>query len=338
MPQPPFIQLVNVTKIFGKNIVLEGLNLEINYGEILGIIGKSGSGKTTLLNLVIGFLKADKGEVIFQSRKIEKDVSNVNMQFGFSSQESSFYDKLSVEENLQYFDSLYKIDDNTLKKRITELLNFVGLEDYGKYLAINLSAGMKKRLDIACSLVHDPKILILDEPTSDLDPYLRRDILKLLKKINKEKSVTIAITSHLLDELDICDKIAILDNKKIITKGSSNELKDKYTRNMEIILETSSGNYGWLEKSFKNNRDASKTLVKDGKFILYTDNAESVLKEVLGMIKDKNEKLLDIDVNKPSLNEVFEYFIDKDKEEALLEKRNKGKKNVQNTGDNKEES
>ena len=338
MPQPPFIQLVNVTKIFGKNIVLEGLNLEINYGEILGIIGKSGSGKTTLLNLVIGFLKADKGEVIFQSRKIEKDVSNVNMQFGFSSQESSFYDKLSVEENLQYFGSLYKIDDNTLKKRITELLNFVGLEDYGKYLAINLSAGMKKRLDIACSLVHDPKILILDEPTSDLDPYLRRDILKLLKKINKEKSVTIAITSHLLDELDICDKIAILDNKKIITKGSSNELKDKYTRNMEIILETSSRNYGWLEKSFKNNRDASKTLVKDGKFILYTDNAESVLKEVLGMIKDKNEKLLDIDVNKPSLNEVFEYFIDKDKEEALLEKRNKGKKNVQNTGDNKEES
>src|SRR3989344_8237467 len=280
MPQPPFIQLVNVTKIFGKNIVLEGLNLEINYGEILGIIGKSGSGKTTLLNLVIGFLKADKGEVIFQSRKIEKDVSNVNMQFGFSSQESSFYDKLSVEENLQYFGSLYKIDDNTLKKRITELLNFVGLEDYGKYLAINLSAGMKKRLDIACSLVHDPKILILDEPTSDLDPYLRRDILKLLKKINKEKSVTIAITSHLLDELDICDKIAILDNKKIITKGSSNELKDKYIRNMEIILETSSRNYGWLEKSFKNNRDASKTLVKDGKFILYTDNAESVLKEV----------------------------------------------------------
>jgi len=187
MPQPPFIQLTGISKIFNKNIVLEDLNLSVGYGEILGIIGKSGSGKTTLLNIIIGFLKPDKGSVIFQSRNIHKDEINVDTQFGFASQEFSFYDKLTVDENLRYFGSLYKIKDKTLDQRIPELLKFVDLEDKRNLLASNLSTGMKKRLDIACSLIHDPKILILDEPTSDLDTFLRRDIIALLKKSIKKK-------------------------------------------------------------------------------------------------------------------------------------------------------
>jgi len=340
MLQPPFIQLTGISKIFNKNIVLEDLNLSVGYGEILGIIGKSGSGKTTLLNIIIGFLKPDKGSVIFQSRNIHKDEINVDTQFGFASQEFSFYDKLTVDENLRYFGSLYKIKDKTLDQRIPELLKFVDLEDKRNLLASNLSTGMKKRLDIACSLIHDPKILILDEPTSDLDTFLRRDIIALLKKINKEKEVTIVLTSHLLDELDICNRIAILNNKQIVATGSSDELKEKCSNNMEIILEIASGNYGYLQKMYKSDDRVSKSLVKDGKFILYTSKSETILRELLSEINSHGDKLLDVDVNKPSLNEVFEYFVNASNEKAIVTKKEDKikKKNDKDTGDNKEES
>jgi ABC-2 type transport system ATP-binding protein len=319
MTQPPFIQVVNVSKLFGKNIVLDGLNLDIGYGEIYGVIGKSGSGKTTLLNCLIGFLKPDKGSVLFQSRDIKKDVTNVNMQFGFSAQESSLYDKLTVDENLKYFGSLYKLDKVTIKEKIEQLLKFIGLEGQNSSLTGKLSTGMKKRLDIACALIHDPKILILDEPTADLDPSLRKEVMNLLKKISKEKNVTIIITSHLLGELEICDKIAILHNRKIAVQGSTTELKEKYSKNIEIVLETTSGNYTWLEKSFKTHQDVEKTLTRDGKLVLYTSNPEVVLKEILKALEGRRDKMLDLDVNKPSLNEVFEYFTQKkeDKKEEI---------------------
>jgi len=324
MAEAPFIQLENVTKIFGKNLVLNNVSLNISYKEIFGIIGKSGSGKTTLLWILIGFLKPERGRVLFQSRNIKDDEKNVRQQFGFTAQAGSFYPKLTVKENLEYFGTMYNLSVSEIQDKIPELLKLVDLENKENIVASKLSSGMQKRLDIACGIIHDPKVLILDEPTEDLDPVLRRDLLSLLKKINKEKEVTIIITSHLLTEMEnFCTKMAIIHNRTILAQGSVNELKDMYSKNYEIVFETESAKYGNLMAMIKKRKDVEDVKTRYNKLVIYTKEPESVLKEILAI---KKEGLVDLDINKPSLNEVFESLVTNIKKE-----------NVQTAGDNKEE-
>ncbi|MBL7147453.1 MAG: ABC transporter ATP-binding protein [Nanoarchaeota archaeon] len=316
MVESPFIQIENITKIFGKNIILNNVNLIIPYKEIFGIIGKSGSGKTTLLNVLIGFLKPEKGKVLYQSRDIKIDPKSIKQQFGFTAQQGSFYPKLTVKENLEYFGTMYNLSLLEVQEKIPGLLKLVNLEGKENVVASKLSSGMQKRLDIACGIIHDPKVLILDEPTEDLDPVLRREILNLLKKINKEKEVTIIVTSHLLTEMEnFCTKLAILENKTIIEQGSVDELKDRYSKEQEIILETKSAKYSSLIKILKKRKDIKKISERYNKLVIYTKDPESVLKEILSLTK--KDKLLDLDINKPSLNEVFENLLKNLKEEKL---------------------
>jgi len=230
MPAPPFIELDKITKKFGNYEVLKDISLKIPYGEITGVIGQSGSGKTTILNLIIGFIKPSKGKILFQSRDIFKDMNHVNKLFGFGSQGFSFYEELTVEENLKYFAKLYGINNKTIKKRIDEVLKLVDLPHAKKVLGGKLSAGMKRRLDIACALMHDPKVLILDEPTQDLDPILRKELAKVLQKIKRD-GTTIILTSHLLGEVEnMCDNVAILNEGKIVKFNKPKQLKKIYKK------------------------------------------------------------------------------------------------------------
>ncbi|MBS3143889.1 ABC transporter ATP-binding protein [Candidatus Woesearchaeota archaeon] len=303
----PFIAFLDITKIFGKNVILDNLELEIPYGEIFGIIGKSGSGKTTLLSILVGFLNPERGKVFFQGLELRDNYNKVMEQFGFTAQEGSFYPKLTVKENLEYFGTMYNLSSASIKNRIPELLRLVNLQDDKDKLASELSSGMQKRLDIACAIIHNPKVLILDEPTEDLDPGLRREILRLLKKINKEKKVTIVITSHLLEEIEqICTRLAILHNKKILISGTVNELKDSYSKNQKIIIETYSGKYPGLVKILRENKDVERFVESGNRLFVYSPKAESVLRILLKELEDRNEKILDVDLKKPSLTEVFQ--------------------------------
>jgi len=238
LKHPPYIEFENISKKFGNTLVLDNLNLSIPYGEITAIIGPSGSGKTTMLNLLIGFVKPTKGRILFQSRNIIKDFSNVTTLFGFAAQEFSFYGELTVEENLYYFGNLYKLKKEELKARADELLKLLDIDYARKTLAKRLSAGMGRRLDIACSLIHNPKVLILDEPTQDLDPILRKELVGSIRKINRERETTVIITSHLLGEIDdLCDNIGILYKGKIVKIGSPEQLKRFYgKRSMDDIF------------------------------------------------------------------------------------------------------
>ncbi len=239
MSIPPFIQFDHITKKFGKKVVLDDLNLNIPYGKIFGIIGSSGSGKTTILNILVGFLKPNDGKVLFQSRDIRNDMRTIEKQFGFAAQDCSFYDNLTVQENLYYFGNLYGLNSKELKVKTNELVSFVELEDAIETLGSRLSMGMKRRLDIACSLINKPKVLILDEPTQDLDPILRREIITLIRRLNKEENTTVIITSHLLGEIEeLCDEIGILQEGKIVEIGSPSFLKKKYSkRNLDDVFE-----------------------------------------------------------------------------------------------------
>jgi len=304
------IRFENISKKFGKNQVLNNLNLSIKEKDIFGVIGLSGSGKTTILNLLIGFLNTNSGKIYFQSKDVTKNKKQVLNEFGFATQTGSFYNRLTVRENLYFFGRLYKLPKKELKERITELIKLVELQGTENKLTRQLSTGMKRRLDIACALITDPTVLILDEPTQDLDPFLRKQILALIRKINTETGTTIVITSHLLGEIEeICTDIAILHNGQIIESGSPNLIRENYSikenKHEEIHFSTSPGDYNRILSNLPQ-AEISHISSKPNKVTVYTSNTEAVLYNVINAIRASNEKLINLDVNKPTLEEVFE--------------------------------
>jgi ABC-2 type transport system ATP-binding protein len=231
------IEFREVTKAFGDNRVLDKINLAIPEGKITCIIGASGEGKSTILKLITSFYKPNSGKVYYFRRDIMKDIKNIKKSFGISIEEGSFYGDLTVEENLFHFGGLYGVKRKILKRRTEGIMKFVGLYPAKDVLAKNISLGMKKRLDLACALIHKPTVLVLDEPTADLDPLLRSQMLKLVKKINSH-GTTVIFTTQLLDEIDgICDNVAILFDEKIIEQGIVKDVERKYdSKDMEEVF------------------------------------------------------------------------------------------------------
>ena len=223
------IEFIDIEKSFKKNKVLENLNLSINKGDLIGLIGKSGEGKTTLLRVLIGFYKINNGKIIFKDKDITKKTQLIRDGVGFCTQENSFYPELTIEENLFYYGRLYKIKRKTLKHQVNKLLDLVNLTDHKKTVSNKISGGMKRRLDFAISLIHDPEILILDEPTTGLDPMMRKSIWDLIEKIHKEGK-TVIVSSHLLDFIeDKCNKIGML-SKGQVHLFTMAHLKKKYPK------------------------------------------------------------------------------------------------------------
>ena len=298
------IEVKDLSKSFGQHQVLKDINLEIPPRKIFGIIGASGCGKTTLLKTMIGFWNADSGQVLYESRDIKKHAKFIRQIVGFATQENSVYSKLTVRENLRYFGNLSNVPQATLRSNIEKVIKFVHLEDAADELAENLSGGMQRRLDIACALVHNPRILILDEPTEDLDPILRHEILSLIKRINQDDT-TVIITSHLLHEAEqLCDEIAILNNGRVLKKGTTEELRKSFSDEDEINLITLKRDYGKLVQRIKS---ASIMRVErlGNRLVIRTKNASDTLERIIREIKRQKDSIVEIDVRKPSLSEVF---------------------------------
>ena len=267
------------SKIFGDRYILNDINLKINQGEIFGIIGTSGSGKSTLLHSLVGFLKSDKGDIKFRNvnmlntkdaesfRSIYKHQKELKRLYGFAAQTPSFYPNLSVLENLCYFGTLYNLSKEAIRSNIEYLLNLVGLTQSQHVLAKELSGGMQRRLDIACSLIHDPKILLLDEPTADLDPVLSSKIWNLLRIIN-QRGTTIILASHHIIELDrLCDRVAIIKDGMIRAIGKPEEIKSKKLPRESVHIRSSPGDYKRIISKLK--RSCSKIIKDYHKYFYY---------------------------------------------------------------------
>jgi ABC-2 type transport system ATP-binding protein len=305
MEKEALIQIDNITKKFGNHIVISNLSISIPKEGIFGIIGLSGSGKTTLLNILIGFWKPTEGNVFYNSINIQKNKHLIKQIFGFATQEGSVYPNLTVEENLRYFGKLYNIPTRELEKRISDLVKQFELQDAKYQLAKELSTGMYRRLDIACSIVHNPKVLILDEPTSNLDTILRKKVLAIIKEI-QDNGTKVIITSHLLGEIEkVCDTLAILHHGKIWECGSPDQLKEKYTTYQEMKIETLKHDYEPLVPILK--RSNTRNMIQKDKYLfLYTKEPEKLLLSIISYLKTTNDQLLSIEVSKPSIEEVFE--------------------------------
>ncbi len=307
MVSKEYIKIEHISKKFGDVKALDDINLEIPQGSFFGIIGLSGSGKTTLMNMIISFWKPTMGKISFGGVDVHKHKHFIVKQFGFATQATSVYPLLTVEENLKYFGKMYGMRKRDISIRTEILLDLMHMTGTNHVLANELSTGMKRRLDIACALIHNPKVLLLDEPTEDLDPVLRKELLALNKKINDE-GTTIIMTSHMLDEVEsVCDKIAILHGGKLIANDNPEKLKEKYSKNEEIHITTEPGNYDNLVKKFRELA-VSNIVMKSKKVVLYVSDASKVLDKILSIINDSREKIVDLRVNRPSMEEVFEYI------------------------------
>ena len=220
------ITVRSVSKSFGNIKAVENVSFNIEKGEIFGILGPNGAGKSTIVNILNTLVKPDNGDVIIDGINIKDDGENIKLIMGVVPQEIALYEELSAYENLMFWGGLYDIPKQDLKKNVNKTLEIVDLVSRKDDRIKTFSGGMKRRINIACSLLHNPKILVLDEPTVGVDPQNRNHIFEVIEKLNDE-GMTIIYTTHYLEEAErFCDKIAIIDVGRIIAQGTLKELRE----------------------------------------------------------------------------------------------------------------
>jgi ABC-2 type transport system ATP-binding protein len=245
MPQTETaIETINLAKTYkeGKIRAVNGLNLKIQKGEIYALIGANGSGKTTTINMMIGSLYPTSGTIKVFGLSIPEKRRIVSCQIGVAPQEYALYADLTVEQNIWFFAQLYGMKKPEFQKRIGELLPILKLDERKKTTVSNLSGGMKRRVSIACSLVHQPKIVFFDEATVGIDPVLRSFFWDYFRALAKE-GLTIVITSHVMDEAERADRIGLMRLGKLIEEGTPAEIKRKYnvTTVEDVFIKLSQG-------------------------------------------------------------------------------------------------
>ncbi len=315
----PVLMLKKVSKSYRDKLVLKDVDFDIFHKDIFGIIGMSGSGKTTIFQLMSGILKPQAGDVLvrndllFDKKRdypdyvsVLKNQSRVKKNFGFASQIPSFYDHLTVEENLMFYGSLYGLKKKRVKENADRLLRLVDLEEDRDSVAAELSGGMQRRLDIACSLIHEPKILFLDEPTSDLDPVMRKQIWHLIREINSQ-GTTIIIASHILDEVEqLCTKVAILHERRVLGHGTLKELKDMFKKGRIVKVRFDSSRYDPLSKKLKKVKGIDRTLEQDNELIVFVSGDDLTIRRVIKAVESCKERLVSLDVSDATLTTIFE--------------------------------
>lgn len=218
------LEIKNVVKTFNGLTALDNVDLTINKGEFFGLLGPNGAGKSTLINCIVGYLKPNNGNIFLKEKDISKLNLNYRLNIGFVPQEISLYQELSAIQNLRIFGGFYGISKNLLDDRIKSVLGLVQLSDRKNDLVKNFSGGMKRRLNLAVSILHDPEIILCDEPTVGVDPQSRNAIFEMLNELHRNGK-TIVYTTHYMEEAErLCSRLAIIDHGKIIAEGSLGDL------------------------------------------------------------------------------------------------------------------
>lgn len=298
------VKVNNLVKRYKELIALDHFNMEVEEGEILGLLGPNGCGKTTAINCILSLLSFDKGEIELFGQKMTPNSYNIKRQIGMVPQEVAVFENLTVEENIDYFCGLY-IDDKVLRNQyVKEAIEFVGLRDYIKFYPKKLSGGLKRRLNIACGIAHKPKLIFLDEPTVAVDAQSRNFILDGIKKLNQEGS-TIIYTTHYLEEAEmLCKRIIIMDKGKNLVSGTKEELTAMITTTEKIVV-------GFIDikeditqnlKKIPHVIDIEK--VEDDYTIKF-ENGLSNLANLLEFIKENNLTYTKLYSELPTLNDVF---------------------------------
>ena len=298
------IQVKNLSKVFDKEIVaVDNISFHVKEGEIFGFLGPNGAGKTTTIKVLTTLLQPTNGQVNIATFDVRKKPDSVRSSIGIVPQALTLDDDLKGMANLLLSAKLYHVPDKIAKERADELLKLVGLKDAAERDVSTYSGGMRKRLELIIGLIHNPKVLFLDEPTLGLDIQTRSVIWDYLKKLNKENGLTIFITTHYLEEADLlCDRIAIIDQGKILVEDTPSNLKQKLGGDM---IEISVDDNVKAKELISEFSAVEKIDMVGQKLRIKTKKGDEVLPSILEICKANKINVKTVALSKPSLDEVF---------------------------------
>jgi ABC-2 type transport system ATP-binding protein len=317
----PVIEVKALSRSFGKIKAVDEVSFEVNEGEIFGFLGPNGAGKTTTINMLCTLIRPTSGSATINGFDIIKQRSDVRRSIGLVFQEAALDEYLSAEQNLRFHAYAYSVPADVREKRITAVLQLVELLDRRKSKVRTFSGGMKRRLEIARGLLHNPKVLFMDEPTLGLDPQTRRHIWDYVLALRKQEHLTIFLTTHYLDEAENCDRIGVIDQGHIVALDTPDNLKD--AMGGDVITLKASDNEA-ASKELKEKFDLSPVL-KDGDVNFHVPHGEVFLPKLM---QNFQTPLISISLRRPTLDDVFlkltgraireEEASDKDRMKAMM--------------------
>ncbi len=295
------IKIENLKKSYGNISAVKNISLTVGQGEMFGLVGPDGAGKTTTIRIMCGLLSPDDGKVNILELDVIKNRKEVQNQIGYLSQKFSLYGDLTIDENIEFFADIHGVKN--YKERRNELLAFTRLTPFRNRLAENLSGGMKQKLALACSLIHKPKILFLDEPTTGVDPVSRRDFWKILSDLQQD-GITIFMTTPYLDEAERCNRVALMHQGKIISIDTPKKIKDSINKKtLEIISNDIRSSYKIL---FDSGIEAQ---IFGDRINIMIDNYDVEYPSIEKILSSENIKIISKKLIQPSLENVFIHLI-----------------------------
>lgn len=299
------LDVINLTKHYKQQKAVQGISLHLDRGEIVGLLGPNGAGKSTAIAMISSLIQPTSGDVRFEGENTVKQPNNLRKKLGVVPQEIALYEDLTAKENLYFFGRIQKLRGKLLDQRVEEVLNQIGLSDQGKKLVKNFSGGMKRRLNIGAALLHEPEILIMDEPTVGIDPQSRNYILETVKRLNQEKGMTILYTSHYMEEVEfLCDRIYIMDRGNIIASGTKEEIKNILSSEKTIVVKTERRNESFI-KALKQQPVISKLDERDQVIAMTVPKEVQLFSHIFKMADETGAVVHGIEVQTPTLEDVF---------------------------------
>lgn len=293
----------NLSKSYKDVNALNNVSLSVKEGELYGLLGPNGAGKTTTISILSSLLKPDRGEILYQGKSLYKNLSESKSMIGVVPQEIALYEDLTAIENLKFWGTLYGIKGKNLQSKIEELLSFLGLSDRKNHKIKTYSGGMKRRINIAAALLHDPKIVFMDEPTVGIDPQSRNLIFEVIQELHS-RGLTMIYTTHYMEEAErLCDRIGIIDEGKIIAEGSLEELKKSSNIKEEIHVKFT--NTQKTDLSIINTHFNGQLIIQENKMVLSTSQANTDLPSLIQMCSTANLHLENLQVKSLSLESIF---------------------------------
>ena len=298
------VQVKNLKRYYKGNKAVDDISFEINKGQIFGLLGPNGAGKSTTISIISTLIKPTDGDILYKGDSIVKYPKTIRKELGVVPQDIALYTMLTGYDNLKFWGEVYGLRGSKLKNRIDEVSNIIGLKNKLKEKVDRYSGGMKRRLNIGVALLHEPELLIMDEPTVGIDAQSRNHILETVKKLNRE-GMTIIYTSHYMEEVEyLCNTISIMDKGKIIASGTKNELMDtleddkEVTLKVDVITDTLIAKINELKyiKDIRINENELRIKAIDDK---------KLFENIVLKVEETKSNILSIDVKKPSLETVF---------------------------------
>ena len=299
------LETEELKKVFKGKTAVEGASLYIDKGESVGLLGPNGAGKSTTISMISTLLKPTAGDVRLNGKSVIKNPAEMRKVLGVVPQEIALYAELSAYENLKFFGRIYGLSGKQLETAIQQALELVGLKERQKEIVKTYSGGMKRRINIAAAMMHEPEVIIMDEPTVGIDPQSRSHILEMVRKLNKEKGLTVLYTSHYMEEVErLCDRVYIMDHGKIIASGTKEELKSILSSEETVLIELDRPYPEFFKElqSLDTIKQASET-ERGIKLIL--PKGSRVLGKVFQASERHQVQIINVNVQTPSLEDVF---------------------------------